>query len=84
MNKIISIEDLYFQYDGVPALENVNLDILQGEFVGIFGPNGGGKTTLLKLMMGLLRPLKGKVLLFDRPPEETRAAGRLRASGDAF
>jgi zinc transport system ATP-binding protein len=72
MNKIISIEDLYFQYDGVPALENVNLEILQGEFVGIFGPNGGGKTTLLKLMMGLLRPQKGKVLLFDRPPEETR------------
>lgn len=72
MNKVISIEDLYFQYDGVPALENVNLEILQGEFVGIFGPNGGGKTTLLKLMMGLLRPQRGKVLLFGRPPEETR------------
>ncbi len=72
MNKVISIEDLYFQYDGVPALVNVNVEILQGEFVGIFGPNGGGKTTLLKLMMGLLRPQRGKVLLFGRPPEETR------------
>lgn len=72
MNKVISIEGLYFQYDGMPALENVNVEILKGEFVGIFGPNGGGKTTLLKLMMGLLRPQRGKVLLFDRPPEETR------------
>ncbi len=72
MDNVISIENLSFQYEGMPALENVNLDILQGEFVGIFGPNGGGKTTLLKLMMGLLRPQRGKVLLFDRPPVETR------------
>jgi zinc transport system ATP-binding protein len=72
MDKVISIEELSFQYDSAPALENVNVDILKGEFVGIFGPNGGGKTTLLKLMMGLIRPQKGRVLLFDRPPEETR------------
>ncbi len=70
--KVISIENLYFQYDSMPALENVNVDIFSGEFVAIFGPNGGGKTTLLKLIMGLLVPQKGKLLLFDHPPEETR------------
>ncbi len=70
--KVLSIEHLFFHYDSMPALEDVNLEIFKGEFVGIFGPNGGGKTTLLKLMMGLLKPKKGKVLLFGRPPEEVR------------
>jgi zinc transport system ATP-binding protein len=54
----------------MPALEDVNVEIFQGEFVGIFGPNGGGKTTLLKLIMGLLHPQKGKISLFGRPPQE--------------
>jgi len=68
--KVLTIEHLFFHYDSMPALEDVNVEIFQGEFVGVFGPNGGGKTTLLKLMMGLLRPAQGKILLFGRPPEE--------------
>jgi zinc transport system ATP-binding protein len=70
--KVLTIENLFFQYGNMPILENVNIEIFKGEFVAIFGPNGGGKTTLLKLMMGLLRPQKGKVLLFGHPPEEMR------------
>jgi len=70
--KVLEIKHLFFQYDSMLALEDVNVEIFQGDFVGIFGPNGGGKTTLLKLMMGLLRPKTGKVLLFGRPPEEMR------------
>lgn len=70
--KILEIEHLFFHYDSIPTLEDVNVEIFKGEFVGIFGPNGGGKTTLLKLMMGFLRPQKGKILLFGRPPEEMR------------
>lgn len=70
--KIISIEHLFFQYDGAPTLEDVNLEITKGEFIGIFGPNGGGKTTLLKLIMGLLDPKKGKVNLFGHLPKEMR------------
>ncbi len=69
---ILEIQHLFFHYDSVPTLEDVNIEIFQGEFVGIFGPNGGGKTTLLKLMMALLRPQKGEILLFRRPPEEMR------------
>ncbi|MBS0603449.1 MAG: ABC transporter ATP-binding protein [Verrucomicrobia bacterium] len=70
--KALSIEHLNFQYDSALALEDVHLDIFEGEFVGIFGPNGGGKTTLLKLILGLLEPMTGKVLLFGKPPEEMR------------
>lgn len=70
--KVITIEKLFFKYEGMTTLEDVNVEISQGEFIGIFGPNGGGKTTLLKLMMGLLHPQKGKVKLFGRRPEETR------------
>lgn len=68
----LSIEDLSFCYETLPTLENVNVQIESGEFVGIFGPNGGGKTTLLKLILGLLPPKRGKVLLFGLPPVEAR------------
>jgi zinc transport system ATP-binding protein len=68
----LSIEDLCFHYDAAAVLEQVNLSIEEGEFVGIFGPNGGGKTTLLKLILGLLRPQQGSVRLFGLPPEEAR------------
>ena len=61
--KVLTFEGLYFQYDDMPILEDVNVEIGEGEFVGIFGPNGGGKTTLLKLAMGFLTPNKGKVSL---------------------
>ena len=70
--KVLKVEHLSFQYENSPALEEVNFEISQGEFVAIFGPNGGGKTTLLKLIMGMLSPQSGKILLFDHPPKETR------------
>ena len=57
----IVIKDLSFSYDGYPVLEDVNLSIPQGDFVCVVGPNGGGKTTLLKLMLGLLKPSRGDI-----------------------
>src|SRR5581483_5846895 len=66
------IENLNFCYEAFPALENVNVKIETGEFVGIFGPNGGGKTTLLKLILGLLTPAQGKIHLFGLSSEEGR------------
>ncbi len=57
----IELDDLYFSYEGVNVLQKVNLYIQNGEFIGIMGPNGGGKTTLLKLLMGFLRPSGGTV-----------------------
>lgn len=57
----IEIEDLFFSYDNIQVLYKVCLQIKQGEFIGIMGPNGGGKTTLLKLLMGFLTPNAGKI-----------------------
>jgi zinc transport system ATP-binding protein len=70
--KALSITDVYFRYGTLSALESVNVEIESGEFVGIFGPNGGGKTTFLKLVLGLLLPQKGKVHLLGQLPEQAR------------
>ena len=58
---IVEIKDVSFAYNGETVLEDVNLDIRQGDFIAMIGPNGGGKTTLLKLILGLLTPDKGTI-----------------------
>jgi len=65
---IISIRGLSFSYNSHRVLNNVNLDINEKEIVSIVGPNGGGKTTLLRLILGLLRPEAGTILVNGRPP----------------
>ena len=62
-----------FSYATEPVVQNVNLTVGPRELTCIVGPNGGGKTTLLKLMLGLLRPDTGQVLIFGRPPERMRS-----------
>ncbi len=71
----IEIENLWFSYNGRPVLRDVNLTLRQGNFTALIGPNGGGKTTLLKLMLGLLRPDRGSIAILGRPPHQ--AAHRL-------
>ncbi|MCD6580003.1 metal ABC transporter ATP-binding protein [bacterium] len=61
-NSLIEINDLNFTYDRVPVLKNVNLTIKAGDFIGIIGPNGSGKTTFLKLLLGLYKPTKGEII----------------------
>lgn len=68
----IVVSNLFFSYQKSPILERVNLQIASGEFLGIMGPNGGGKTTLLKLLMGFLLPEKGVIRLFGSTPENAR------------
>lgn len=65
---IIQITDLYFAYSGQRILENVSLTVTEGDFVAMIGPNGGGKTTLLKLMLGLLKPDRGEIRILGRRP----------------
>jgi zinc transport system ATP-binding protein len=73
----LALEDVSFSYrGGPPALENVSLSVEQGVFVGIAGPNGGGKTTLLRLALGLERPASGTVRVFGLAPG-SRAAPRV-------
>lgn len=58
---LVHIRDLDAGYHGNLVLSNISLSILEQDFIGIIGPNGGGKTTLIKIVMGLLKPLKGKI-----------------------
>lgn len=67
-NPIVHIEDLYFSYSGQEVLQDINLTVKTGDFVSIIGPNGGGKTTLLKLILGLLKPTRGTVRIQGKPP----------------
>ncbi|MBC8182284.1 metal ABC transporter ATP-binding protein [candidate division KSB1 bacterium] len=69
---IIQIKNVTFSYNTIPVLENVNLEIFERDFLGLIGPNGGGKTTLLKLILGLIQPDKGTIKVFDRSPKEGR------------
>jgi zinc transport system ATP-binding protein len=64
----VELEGLSFAYrPGQPVLEDVGLEVGEGEFVAIAGPNGGGKTTLVRIVLGLERPTGGKALLFGEP-----------------
>ncbi|HPQ68310.1 MAG TPA: ABC transporter ATP-binding protein [bacterium] len=69
----VIITDLHFAYNGETVLRDVNLTIEVRDFVTIVGPNGGGKTTLLKLILGLLKPQHGAVSVMGRTPDRTRA-----------
>ncbi len=65
MSSIVSARDLCFQYTRTPVLEHISFDVQAGDYVGIIGPNGGGKTTLLKLILGLEKGL-GEIRLFGQ------------------
>ena len=59
--ELIKINDLFYKYNKTDVLENINLSIKNNDFLAIIGPNGGGKSTLLKLILGLLTPQNGKI-----------------------
>ncbi|TNF54550.1 ATP-binding cassette domain-containing protein, partial [bacterium] len=69
-NKIcIELKDINFHFNEHPILEHVSFSVDIGEYVGIIGPNGGGKTTLLKIILGLLKPVSGEVEIFGQKVE---------------
>lgn len=67
---IIEVKNLDFAYNQEAVLKDVNLTIRKEDFVAIIGPNGGGKTTLLKLILGLLIPAKGTIHVDGKSPQE--------------
>jgi zinc transport system ATP-binding protein len=69
---IVNLEHVFFSYGGVPVLEDINISIKQNDFLAIIGPNGGGKTTILKLILGLLEPDSGTITVFGKTPQEAR------------
>lgn len=66
MDKIIELKDIYYRYGDEKIFSGINLTVNTGDFLAISGPNGGGKTTLLRIMLKLLKPSSGKVIYFNR------------------
>jgi len=77
MEAPIRCHDVGFRYraDAPPVLEDIDFELGERDFLGLIGPNGGGKTTLLKLVLGLEQPTSGSVRVFDRQP--ARSAHRI-------
>lgn len=68
MNRpIVTMKNVSFSYGNKRILENIHFEIPRGKFMGLVGPNGGGKTTMIKLTLGLLEPDEGQIKLFDTP-----------------
>jgi zinc transport system ATP-binding protein len=69
---VIEVEDVTFSFGAAPVLERVSLQVSGGEFLGIVGPNAGGKSTLLRIILGLLEPQAGQVRVLGKAPREAR------------
>ncbi len=72
---VIRFENVRFSYNGEPVLVDVDLAVTRGDFLAMVGPNGGGKTTLLRLILGLLTPESGRITVFGERP--SAAASRI-------
>lgn len=66
-DSVIRLEKVHFSYGNKKVLEDINLNISKGMFMGLVGPNGGGKTTLIKIILGLLTPDEGNIFLLNKP-----------------
>lgn len=71
--EVLRLENICVSYGSHIALQDINLSVREHDFLGIIGPNGGGKSTLLKVILGLVRPDRGKVTLFGNSPERSRS-----------
>jgi len=69
---VIDMESVSFSYENVSVLEGVTLHVEEGDFLSIVGPNAGGKTTLMKIVLGLLKPQSGSVRVFGQAPHKAR------------
>lgn len=74
---IVKCDDLSFAYGSELALDNVSIEFKAGEFVAITGPNGGGKSTLFEIILGLRRPASGRVEILGTPPQQFRERWRI-------
>ncbi|MFH1651608.1 MAG: metal ABC transporter ATP-binding protein [Chloroflexota bacterium] len=70
--ELVKLEDIWVQYDGTTVLQGINLAVMPHNFLAVIGPNGGGKTTLLKVILGLIKPSRGRVTVLGGSPERQR------------
>ena len=78
---IIEIRNLSAGYDGRTVLHDVNLTVYERDFLGIIGPNGGGKTTLIKCILGLLQPMVGEIIFTPSPTTRAKQPAEKQATG---
>jgi zinc transport system ATP-binding protein len=71
--EVVKLDNVWAYYNGTPALQDINLSIYNRDFLGIIGPNGGGKTTLLKIILGLIKPRHGSITVLGKTPSESRS-----------
>jgi zinc transport system ATP-binding protein len=71
--EIVRLQNIRVSYGSVLVLEDVTLSIFQHDFLGIIGPNGGGKSTLLKVLLGLVKPDSGTISVFGKTPAQARS-----------
>lgn len=86
---VMSVQKVSFAYGENKILDRISFEVKPGDYVGIVGPNGGGKTTLLRIMLGLLKPAEGEVLLLGKPIRNSEIRHQIgyvpqRAAGDDF
>jgi len=60
---LISLKNICFGYSQEAVIEKVNMDVSEGDYIGMIGPNGGGKSTIIKIIMGLIKPWSGEVVM---------------------
>jgi len=70
--EVIILKDVWVHYDGIKVLEGVDLTLKQHDFLGIIGPNGGGKSTLIKVILGLVKPSRGTIRVLGDTPQNSR------------
>lgn len=69
---VIQIKNLWAGYENKSVLKDINLNVYETNFIGLIGPNGGGKTTLIKTLIGLIKPYRGEIRVMGKPVPEGR------------
>jgi zinc transport system ATP-binding protein len=72
LNPVIEVKNVWVSYDTQTVLEDISLTINESDFIGLIGPNGGGKTTLLKTLVGLLEPTRGSIRIMGKSVADGR------------
>jgi len=73
----IDVQHVNFSYNSENVLDDVTLAVEPGAYLGLLGPNGGGKTTLMKIILGLIEPENGSIKIFGKTPQDARREGKI-------